>query len=345
MPGTTTPSQNAEDFGDYVRTEDDEDELEEVVEPWHKYDKYATTNVFYPVYLGEVLNKRYQIEHKLGAGGGSTVWMAHDLQTKTNVAVKVMSLDGWAENEFKMQDEIVRSVQDTSHLVTYLDKFLVTGETSEHRALVMPLAGRCLETYHVQNIPKNNLNERNCMWGLRPIHDLDRTDKYKLLGRPMKQPIPRLDLWKKGELEEFCLGDFGLSKKLSDPNTPRGYPPLEYCSPDRLHRKVPSRACDMWSYMVVFSVLYMRFCPFPSPPFPGWWDPLDYWYDQSQIHDLGYDLASRIAYFSPQSDPDEREHVRSIMSKVFTYDPEKRPTASQLLRDPDFRAIMDKYGC
>ena len=72
---------------------------------------------------------------------------------------------------------------------------------------------------------------------------------------------------------------------------------------------------------------------------------LDSWYDQRHSPDPKRDLVSMIAYFRPDADPVEREHVRSIMSKVFIYEPEKRLTATQLLRDPSFRAIMDNYGC
>ncbi|KAJ5789064.1 uncharacterized protein N7518_006075 [Penicillium psychrosexuale] len=61
------------DFGDFVSTENDELDLEAISEPWHKYDIKETPNVFYPIYLGEVLNERYLVEHKLGFGGGSTV--------------------------------------------------------------------------------------------------------------------------------------------------------------------------------------------------------------------------------------------------------------------------------
>ncbi|OAX77482.1 hypothetical protein ACJ72_08219 [Emergomyces africanus] len=84
------------DFGDFVSTEDEELDLEEVVEPWHKYDIKETPHVFYPIRVGEVLNDRYLIEHKIGSGGFSTVWMAHDLQDKRDVALKVMSSGEWA---------------------------------------------------------------------------------------------------------------------------------------------------------------------------------------------------------------------------------------------------------
>lgn len=166
--------------------------------------------------------------------------------------------------------------------------------------------------------------------------------------------------------EEFYLGDFGIAMKLGDSTVQRGYPPMEFCSPDRLHRKHPSFACDMWSYMVIFSRLYLGFPPFPTylkggiisgivrslGPLPEEWKGLythpgglDSWYDQNEGPDPNNDLTSTIAYFRPDADPVEREHVHSIMSRVFTYCPEKRLTATQLLQDSSFRAIMERYGC
>jgi serine/threonine protein kinase len=415
------------DFGDYAHNEDEELDIEEVAEPWHCYDEEDNSHVFYPVCLGEVLNGRYLVEHKLGFGGGSTVWMAHDLQDRRDVAVKIMSSGEWGENETRMQHELVQNLQDKSHLVISLASFMLPRDDdgNSHRVLVFPLMGPCvrppilkkipmatrmsaarqlleaLENLHnagivhrgehylhagtlwyLVNLALNpyciDINEANCMWGMSPLCNLDRSVRYKELGRPLKRAIPFVDLWKKGELvtpvkvpdhlrtEEFYLGDFGLAKKLSNPETPHGYPPMQFCSPDRLHQMDPSPACDIWSYMVVFSILYMGFTPFPKyekggvvggmvrclGPLPKELRGLythaegqDSWYDQSKTFEPGYDLASRIAYFSVGSDLIEQQHVHSIMSKVFTYHPENRPTATQLLRDPSFRALMDRYGC
>lgn len=216
------------------------------------------------------------------------------------------------------------------------------------------------------------------MWGMAPLDGLSRTAKYEALGRPLRQKIPFVDLWKPGELvspitvpwelcsEKFHLGDFGLSKKLNDPITQRGWPPMKYCSPDRLHQEEPSFACDMWSYMCVFATLYLDFPPFPTfitggvvsgmveclGPLPDRWKGrythpggLDEWYDQSRSPDPEYDLDAKVSQFRPDVDSVEKQHVVSIMSKVFSYDPEKRPTAAELLGDPSFRAIMDRYGC
>lgn len=214
------------------------------------------------------------------------------------------------------------------------------------------------------------------MWGMACLDGLSTSEKYKALGRPLKQTIPFVDLWKEGKLvcpvkvpwdlytEDFYLGDFGLSKKLDDPITQRGLPPMRYCSPERLHGQEPSFACDIWSYIIVFSVLYLGFAPFPSVgfimesivdclgPLPEQWKGLyvyhrsnDSWYDQSRVPIPECTFAERIARLRPDADPVERQHVQSIMSKVLTYDPEKRPSATELLCDPSFRAIMDNYGC
>ncbi|QKX63966.1 uncharacterized protein TRUGW13939_11139 [Talaromyces rugulosus] len=115
-----------EDFEDFVSNEDDQVDLEDITEPWHKYDLKETSHVFYPICVGEVLNGRYLVEHKIGFGGFSTVWMAHDLQKKRDVALKILCAGSLGDNEARMQDEILQNVQDTSHLVTYLGSFLLS---------------------------------------------------------------------------------------------------------------------------------------------------------------------------------------------------------------------------
>lgn len=131
------------DNGYYASTELEEEDIEELAEPWHRYDSTRNSRVFYPICIGEVLDHRYRIEHKLGHGGFSTVWMAHDIQSRTNVALKVMASGNLAEHEYRMQ-EVVRNIQDTPRLVTSLETFLLRGDKCDHRVLVFPLRGECL---------------------------------------------------------------------------------------------------------------------------------------------------------------------------------------------------------
>ncbi|KAJ5371601.1 hypothetical protein N7517_003607, partial [Penicillium concentricum] len=336
-------------FGDYVKDEEQEPDLEELVEPWHRYDAEDNEYVLYPIRLGEVLNERYLVEHKLGFGGGSTVWMAFDQQDKREVALKVMDLGKWGDNETRIQDEIIKTVQDTSRLVIYTATFfLPRDDKTYHRVLVFPVKGpsictltlrkspmasrmsaarQLLETVagsHEAGIIHRDLNARNCMWGMAPIDSLDRSTKYELLGRPLKQTIPFVELWNKGELvspvkfpkdllrlEEFYLCDFGSAKKIGNVTTQCGYPPMHYCSPDRLY----NLSSGKFSLHTVVDLIHEN------------------------------DLTTKLAYFRPDADLVERQLVHSIMSKVFVYQPEKRPTAVELLRDLSFSAIMERYEC
>lgn len=118
--------------------------------------------------------------------------------------------------------------------------------------------------------------------------------------------------------------------------------------------------------MVIFAELYLGFPPLHTifrgniisgivkslGPLPEGWKgtynhpgALDYWYDQRETPDPKLELAAKTARCHPEADPVERKHVLVVMFKVFTYDIEKRLTATQLLRDPSFQAIMNKYGC
>lgn len=118
--------------------------------------------------------------------------------------------------------------------------------------------------------------------------------------------------------------------------------------------------------MVIFTELYLGYPPFATwlksgiitgivrglGPLPEQWKGLyrnpgglDSWYDQGETADPKHNLAATIAYYRPDADLTERNHVHSIMSRVFTYCIGQRPTATQILQDPSFRAIMDKYGC
>ncbi|KAJ5362562.1 hypothetical protein N7541_003406 [Penicillium brevicompactum] len=332
MANTEASNADATDFGDFVKNEEEELDLEEV-EPWHRYATEEAQNVLYSISVGEVLNERYLVEHKLGFGGGSTVWMAFDLQEKTNVALKVMAVGKWGDNETEIQDEIIKTVQHTSRLVLYTTTFsLLRDDGSPHRVLVLPMKGssictltlkktpmashmsaaqKSLETVaslHEAGILHRDLNARNCMRGLAPIKSPSRSAKYELSGRPMKQIIPFVNLWKRGDLvspvkvpedfrtDEFYLYDFGD--------------------------------------MAIFSMLYLNFPPFPTdlqggvvsgmveclgPP-PEQWKGhfthpgrLDKWYDQTQTADPENDLAAKLAYFRSDIDIVERQLVQSRM--------------------------------
>ncbi|KAK2798275.1 hypothetical protein FQN50_008880 [Emmonsiellopsis sp. PD_5] len=399
IPQVSEDSDDTADLGSFASTETDEEDIEELAEPFYKYNKRDSSRVFYPICIGEVLNKRYCIEHKLGHGGFATVWLAHDLETGTDVALKIMASGKSGELEVQMQEEIMRSVQDTSHLVTYLATFSLCGEDGcDHRVLVLPWRGDCLDDLRVKKMSMTIRMSaaRQLLEALESLHNAGIVHRGKLktlpergktlvahvnlLGRPLKQSISWVEgLWKPGEYvkpldipmhlhdDSFYLGDFGLAMKLGNPVVPEqdGRPPTPFCSPERLHKRPPSIACDMWSYLCIFAELYLGFVPFTTMadggavtsmvwvlgPLPEDWKgdyiapeyAHDSWYDRDTKPSPYTNLRTQIERVHPDAGKVEWDLVYSILTRGFSYVPEERLTATQLLQDASFKALMDRY--
>jgi hypothetical protein len=216
------------------------------------------------------------------------------------------------------------------------------------------------------------------MWGMSPLPHWDTATKYSYFGRPEKIALD--DTWKQGELvkamevpsnlltNRVYLGDFGLAIKAGTSVECKEQCPAACCAPERYHGIDPSLASDMWSYMCIFTHLYLGFTPF----FPaggvglmaGWRATLgslpEHWkgyctypdignencfYDQSMPAFAERTLAARIARLRPETSQTERNLVLAVFAKVFVYLPERRATASQLLEDSSFKALMAMYGC
>lgn len=151
------PSNKIEESDDF---DDSEDDIEDVSEPWFRYTDYAH---YLPMRIGELVDQRYLIEHKLGHGGYSTVWMAYDSETKSSVALKISTAGEIGDNELYIQDEIRMTVSDTTNIMTYQDTFVLPGQTGLHRALVLPLRGPDMNNYPTE------MPIRNCMSAARQL--------------------------------------------------------------------------------------------------------------------------------------------------------------------------------
>ena len=111
------------DRGNFVDS-DEEPEVEECTEDRKDYH----LGFYYPIRIGDVLNQTYRIEHKLGHGGFSTVWLARDIPGEKDVALKIIIPGKAGENEYNMQNEIISTMQDTSNILNIrrLFSFLAT---------------------------------------------------------------------------------------------------------------------------------------------------------------------------------------------------------------------------
>ncbi|KAF2463688.1 kinase-like protein [Lindgomyces ingoldianus] len=320
------------DCGDFVNSDDEEDvqDLEENAEPLSLY-------------------FRYRIEHKLGHGGFSTVWMAHDIVKKKVFALKITTL---------ARDAVDR--ENTSKLLPSCEAFSLPSPNGHHRVLVFPLRGpslhscfasmsmanrmsaakqvlQTLKSLHDANIVHQDLNDRNIMCGIAPLDTYDVKMKYQYLGRPKKIPL-QTPAGMQGELVRpivvppslltnlFYLRDFGLAMNAGTLINYKLQSPSAWCAPERLHNTDLSAASDMWSYMCVFTELYLGTLPWSI-------------YDDalpSIVKQPESTLETIIAHARPDVSSTERAHVLFFMLKGFSYNPQHRMTAVQLLDNASF---------
>ncbi|KAF5561300.1 cmgc kinase [Fusarium napiforme] len=391
-------------WGDFVDS-DGECDVEDVCEPVDRYEE----GLYLPICIGEVIADRYRIEHKLGHGGFSTVWMAHDMDKGKDVALKIMTANFGGEREFLVQNEILRCVTDTSRLLIYQDAFLLPGAArNPHRVLVFPLKGPNLRDYaretstivrrsaakqllqalkalHDGGMVHRDLNSANVMFGLSSFEPgADISAKYQILGRPQKMEFPTdQEMWKKGQLvapmapkdsfvvqDTITLADFGLTIRSGTEVDFKLQGTIGYSAPELMHGVNPTFTSDMWSYMCIFAELYLKWPLFstsffggglrfvvgllirvlgPLPlswkgSFEGGGEPDESWYDQKRIPELGMSLESRVTQSWDTVEPADQQLVLSILRRGFSYLPEERFSAGELLEDASFKALMDKYG-
>lgn len=100
---------------------------------------------YHPVNIGDRLNDRYEVIHKLGFGSYSTVWLASDATTRTNVAVKICTADSDRPAESRILALLQRSGGQTDEarhdmrcaISLPCDTFEVQGPNGLHHCLVL----------------------------------------------------------------------------------------------------------------------------------------------------------------------------------------------------------------
>ncbi|OQE12917.1 hypothetical protein PENFLA_c059G01317 [Penicillium flavigenum] len=102
---------------------------------------------YHPILVGDVLQARYRVVHKLGYGAYSTTWLCRDYQSSTYVAVKV----GTAQSNNREVD-ILKHLNDSSPpdhpgstmamIPSIKDGFILHGLNGAHPCYVTTLA-RC----------------------------------------------------------------------------------------------------------------------------------------------------------------------------------------------------------
>ncbi|ETS80605.1 hypothetical protein PFICI_08134 [Pestalotiopsis fici W106-1] len=108
---------------------------------------------YHPVHLGDILDGRYRILHKLGSGGFSTTWLARD-----NVGYHALKILKAEETELSTELQTLERLArlqavhpKDSHVRHLIDHFVVQGPNGQHDCLVTEVAGPSI--YELYNVP------------------------------------------------------------------------------------------------------------------------------------------------------------------------------------------------
>ncbi|WEW58159.1 hypothetical protein PRK78_003627 [Emydomyces testavorans] len=114
----------------------------EGVEPLEEY----RPGGYHPTHLGDRYSDgRYEIVHKLGYGGFSTVWLARDHHENRYVALKILVANAFEKSNEARNLHILNS-GDSAHpgkhyIPTLLDEFVINGPNGQHLCLVSEPVG------------------------------------------------------------------------------------------------------------------------------------------------------------------------------------------------------------
>lgn len=106
----------------------------------------------YPVTVGEVIHgggKSYRIEHRLGFGGFSTVWLAFDLEARSSVTLKILTASDAPQTEVNIHQDLHQTISEPANLLLSLSTFTLPGNFPGdfHGVIVLPVVGPNLCTY------------------------------------------------------------------------------------------------------------------------------------------------------------------------------------------------------
>ncbi|KAI0160457.1 kinase-like domain-containing protein [Xylariaceae sp. FL1272] len=198
------------------------DDLENV----QKYNKGG----YHPVQLGDMLNCRYEVVHKLGSGGFGIVWLCLDIVHKAWRAVKILTAD---ESATTLEPQIYAHLLNQAsgeeirknHILIPFSQFWIEGPNGRHLCLVLPVVGgqvdywTSLQPFHedekqmdqqlvrtkpvcrqivqsVRFLHKNgvchgDLKPQNVLMRLNGMDRLDKSQVLELLGQPIQINVRR----------------------------------------------------------------------------------------------------------------------------------------------------------
>jgi serine/threonine protein kinase len=216
---------------------------------------------------GQLLDSRYQVSKKLGEGGMSYVYLATEVATAEEVAIKVLS------PKLARDKSSIERMRREATLAMRLDhpnvcRIMRMGESEDHLIyLVMPfLKGELLSDREVQGGPMEvaaaiDVLRQICL-GLHHAHEL------QIVHRDLK-PENIMLVAQDGRAERAVVMDFGLAKeRRADPAIAKltatgiilGTP--EFMSPEQIRGKPLDARSDVYALGILAFEMFSGKLPF-----------------------------------------------------------------------------------
>lgn len=266
----------------------------------------------------------YTFGRTLGAGSFGIVRYARNVETRQDVAVKIILKKALKGREDIVQREL-ELLQELKHphIVGFVDWF----ESREKFYIVTQLAtgGELFDRI----VQQGRFTEHDASQVVVQILDaISYLHKKDIVHRDIKpENVLYLD---ETSLSKIVLADFGIAKKLEDPNQKlmSSAGSFGYAAPEVILATGHGKPCDIWSLGVVTYTILCGYSPFRSE------NATDF------IHEVRHNNA---VIFHADYWRDVSKDARRFIIKALQYDPEKRASADQLLNDPWLVSAASKH--
>ncbi|GLA40016.1 hypothetical protein AnigIFM63309_007621 [Aspergillus niger] len=342
-------------------TIDPAEAIEEETLPTYNAEKY------YPVRLGEVLDGRYQVVAKLGYGVTSTVWLGRDLSDSKHVALKIY-VSGTTDKNHELDVYERMNAIKTDHagqaLIRKLwDHFFLEGPHGRHICLVHQPLGLSVDQF-LYFFPGRVMS----LDALKPcIATGDPKNFSGLEDSEIEEPSPRKVLGPERTIYTSHIvvprnglplpSDFGEAR-FSEEEHDEDIMPNLYRAPEVVLKMKWDNKVDVWSSalmawdMVCSQTLFdgrnsddvfddrvhlAEMVAIMGPPPTEFikrskigsvfWDEDGEWKELAPVPNMT--LEERAASIQG---PDKEESLK-LMRRAFTWDPEDRPAAGELIFD------------
>lgn len=257
---------------------------------------------------------QYTFGKTLGAGSFGIVRYARDNKTNEEVAVKIILKKALKGNEEMVLDEL-KMLQELEHphIVGFRnwfeskDKFYIVTQLATGGELFDRIVEQGRFTEHDASLVVVQMLE-----AVKYLHD------KSIVHRDLK-PENILYLTK-AQNSNVVLADFGIAKRLEDTDVLYSSAgSFGYAAPEVILGTGHGKPCDVWSLGVITYTLLCGYSPFRAENV------------QDFINEVKHNNA---VIFHADYWKDVSKDARRFIIKVLQYDPDKRPTAAEMLADP-----------